>query len=711
MWCPGGTSTNGDPSAAARPIYARAYPDRVLGPDTDGNTTPDPITDVVRVFQLGEAGMAQQSDGTLLQWGWRQCQGTQPISSATSVATVEPALTAALPGLVQATGNGNTGGTAIFRLADGSVFACGLRPASFVFSDNNLYPLESPTISFGPANPAVDVDTRPNDFWVVTADGKVWVRSFDPMVNSVPGCTPATCPSNVLHEVPVPPGAPVVDVEADSGEVHLRRSDGTLVTFGVNTNAATGHPEPDNSTAAEVPSPLAIDGFVLGSSPSGWNGLALVVPQATIEASGWLPPQTDVAVSAVGASGPEGGSATARVTLSRPVTADVSIAWRFDGRTGTAVVPVGLTSIDVPLVLPPRDGVWGVDRQLAFELVGVSAGAALADEVANVTVTDADPVPTLTVTPAVLAEGNGALTGHQMVLTMSGPAGVDLRFAVQSSDGTARAGTDYKTVSVDALMPAGTTSATAPIVLLGNAVPQPDRTLSLSATAVGVPISGATTLTIDDDDPASYSARSARTTPGVPARITLTVPMIPEGESVSIDWETTDGTATAGTDFDAATGRVVITGGPNGTGTGTITINTRPALLTAGMLVEETPSQVEALGLTVTLDATSASRPVLGPSQVLVAIERTTGAQPPPTTVPPTTDPPATVPPATVPAPAIPIPATPVGATPPPPAPVLTPSNVQLPATGGSPSDILVFAFGMLVLGLILRSQRRRTVT
>jgi LPXTG-motif cell wall-anchored protein len=104
---------------------------------------------------------------------------------------------------------------------------------------------------------------------------------------------------------------------------------------------------------------------------------------------------------------------------------------------------------------------------------------------------------------------------------------------------------------------------------------------------------------------------------------------------------------------------------------------------------------------------------VLGPSQVPVAIERATGAQPPPTTVPPTTVPPATVPASTVPAapiPGTPTPAAPVDATPPPP-PVLDPSNVQLPATGGRATDLLVFAAGLVVLGVILRSQRRRTIS
>jgi hypothetical protein len=175
---------------------------------------------------------------------------------------------------------------------------------------------------------------------------------------------------------------------------------------------------------------------------------------------------------------------------------------------------------------------------------------------------------------------------------------------------------------------------------------------------------------------------------------------------VSIDWATVDGTARAGTDFDGATGRVVITGGPDGTGTGTIAISTRAALRTAAARVEEEPSQTETLGLAVTLAASSPTRSVLGPSEVPVAIERTSAAEPPATTVPP--PPPTTVP--SEPVPTVPTPPPPVG-TPPPTPPVLSPGGPRLPATGGGSTDILLFdAAVLLVLGVLLRSLRRRTV-
>lgn len=106
---------------AGTPLYGRNYPDYVVGPDTDGNSTPDPLANVTKVWQMGWAGLARTADGTMYQWGQRQCAdagwGVRP---QTAVAVVEPVLTDKLATMVQADGSGNNPGSAIFRMADGS---------------------------------------------------------------------------------------------------------------------------------------------------------------------------------------------------------------------------------------------------------------------------------------------------------------------------------------------------------------------------------------------------------------------------------------------------------------------------------------------------------------------------------------------------------------------------------------------------------------
>lgn len=691
--------------ASGTTVYARAYPDFVLGPDTDGSGSPDPIGNVVRIFQMGEAGIAQQADGTLLQWGRRQCQGnTYPAGAVSAVAVPETALTEALPNLVQAEGFGNSNGSAIFRLADGSVFICGLKNSWSEFGDNHVFELKTATIEFGPDNPAVDVAVRGTEFWVVTADGRVWVRTFDAGVNAVPGCTASICGFGVLHEFPMPDGTPAIDVETDASEVSIRRVDGSLVTFGANTAGATGHPVATNPISNVVPAPVVIDGYVTDSSPSGWNGLALAIPNATITAAQWVPPRPDIDVDAVGASGPEGGTATASVVLGEPVGGPVTVDWSFDGGSGTVTIPAGSTSAEVELPLPARDGVWGADRHLPFSIGAVSAGLTIAGGVADVLVTDADPVPTLTITPVVFDEGDDALVGRAATLTLSGPAGVDLRAHVTSSDGSAVAGTDFKTVEVVLDIPAGAISVAAPVVLYGDSSPQPERSFELTAMVDDTPITATVVAVIHDDDPVVLSATGSTVTPGMTATVALEVPHLPTGEEVVVRWATQDGSATSPTDFAPAAGTTTIIGGVDGTGQATIEIETRPPGAGRAGLVQAVS---EAKHLTVTLDASSVSRAVLGPSSVplalAVVVEPAPTTSVTPTTVTPTTGTPTTsVPITAVPTTSVPITAVPATSVPATTAPVST-----LPRTGGDPRTQVVWAMCAITLGAVVRRLAR----
>lgn len=624
--CEGNATTDGQLGAGAA-LNCRNYPDYVLGPDTDGDGAPDPLSNVVKVWNLGGAGLAQQADGTLLQWGRRQCAGTPGYRPISYTAVVEPALTAALPGLVQAIGGSNNDGAAMFRLADGRVLACGAdMPGPAQAPSNQVVPFGD----FGPADPAVDVAvTQSSDeFWVVTASGKLWVKASTGLALDLDGCTPQTCPGWKLFEAPLPPGAAAVDLETTWPTMHLRRADGTLLTWGEGTAGSSGHP---GQGGWGTPAPALIDGFVLQSSLATWDGYALVLPSATVAASGWVPPQPDVRVSASGATGPEGGAATAGVVLDRPASGDLVVSWRFGDATGDVTVPAGQTRVDLPLTLPAPDGVWGADRHAPVMLTGVSANAILGEDVADITITDADPAPELSLEPSSIAEGDDALTAAPVTVRLSRPAAVDLRVRVTAADGTATAGTDYKPLDVTVPVPAGSTTATAPLVLLGNTVPQPNRALTLTAAPVApdvasviLPVTGS--LTIADDDPVTLRARSVVVAAGDTAAIEIASPLVPADESVAVEWHTVDATARAGTDYTASAGTVTLAGGREGGGHGTITVPT--ALLTAAASAEQ--GHV----LTVALTPAPGTRTVVSPASVTILITRALDSGPSPSPEP-----------------------------------------------------------------------------
>ena len=605
-------------------LYARGYPDYVLGPDTTGDGTPDPLGDVAEVWQLGEAGLARTADGTVYQWGARQCAdagwGVRP---AANVAVAEPGLTAALATMVQATGSGNNPGSAIFRLADGSVLACGAeREVPYMYTFNRIQPFGP----FGPDNPAVDVASNGNEWWVVTADGGVWVKTWDTTTLTMPGCTPETCPAGQLIRLPLPADWFAVDVAA-GGDIQFRLADGRLVTYsGENTFQSVGHPTPDNPTPSNIPGAVDIAGYVMQSETLVWNGFALVLPDAAIADAGWTPPRPQVRVSAVGATGPEGGTATASVALSAATDVPVEVTWRFGEDSGAATVPAGATTADVELALPAADGVWGADRAQTFELTG-AAGVTLGDENAPVTITDVDAPPAVSISPDALPEGDASPSGRTATISLSRAAAIDVALTVSSQDGTAVAGEDFSPVDLDVLIPAGQTAATIPVVLLGDTLPDPERRFALRAEPSTPGLSAATQeVRIDDDDPVVLRTSGSRVAGGGVATVIVTATRIPAGETVRVEYVTADLSAKAGTDYVAADGVLTLTGGDDGSAEAGIAIATLPASAAAlGRLgTAAAPVSSDQLLLTVQLAASSSSegRTVIVPSDVPVGILR-----------------------------------------------------------------------------------------
>lgn len=622
---------------AGAALWGRNYPDYVLGPDTTGDGAPDPLSHVTDVWQVGGAAIARTEDGMLWQWGLRRCTDTGMDSTpSAAVATPEPALAAAMPTIVQAAGdNGEiSSGATIFRTADGSVFACGAdRDSVGVASNQRLMQLPG----FGPDNPAVDVKTYRNGFWVVTADGSVWVKSGEDDIHFMPGCTDATCPWYSFFKLPLPADWHVVDV-ALGGDYQLRLADGRLVTFsGENTFGSLGHGDPPGN-----PEPLAIDGYVISNATSVWNGWAVAVPTERLQAAGWTPPQPDVTVSATGASGPEGGTATAAITLDRPATGDLEVSWTLGERTGTTTVPAGTTHADVALELPAPDGVWGADRTLPFVLTGASSDARLGDEIATVTVTDADAPPSVAISPGSVAEGDATPTSRPLTATLSAPAAVDLTFTVVSADGTAVAGVDYNALSLVVTIPAGQTSASVPLIVRGNALPEASRSLTVTATSRNPAVAAASTpVTIEDDDPLTLTARAVTVAAGQPSVVVLNVPTLPEGASVTVAWHTADGTATAPDDYVAGSGTLIVGGASPLRGLrllaapgGTIDVVTSPHTVTGGS------DQVRYA--TVEIEATAAGRTVIAPARVALGIRFAAdddGSSPTASPSPPTSSP------------------------------------------------------------------------
>ncbi|HTS01482.1 MAG TPA: Calx-beta domain-containing protein, partial [Thermoanaerobaculia bacterium] len=113
-----------------------------------------------------------------------------------------------------------------------------------------------------------------------------------------------------------------------------------------------------------------------------------------------------------------------------------------------------------------------------------------------------DTGPRLSVAPAAAYEGDGEPSSLPFWISLSARPTGSVSVDYTTSDGSAKAGTDYINTSGTATFAAGQTAVLVNVPILGNAIPQPDRGLELVlSNPGGAPIAfGEATGTILDDD-------------------------------------------------------------------------------------------------------------------------------------------------------------------------------------------------------------------
>lgn len=171
-------------------------------------------------------------------------------------------------------------------------------------------------------------------------------------------------------------------------------------------------------------------------------------------------------------------------------------------------------------------------------------------------------LPNLSINSVSIAEGNSGTSILTFTVSLSAPAGVGgVTFDIATANGTATAGTDYVASALTAQTIAqGNSSYTFSVTVNGDTTPELDETLSVTVSnAVGANIATATgTGTIQNDDAApnlsvndvSLAEGNAGTTT-FSFTVSLSAPA-PAG-GVTFDIATANNTATAGSDYTAAT--------------------------------------------------------------------------------------------------------------------------------------------------------------
>jgi hypothetical protein len=179
------------------------------------------------------------------------------------------------------------------------------------------------------------------------------------------------------------------------------------------------------------------------------------------------------------------------------------------------------------------------------------------------------PPPDLTVSDVSVSEGNlgGKDAVFTVTLTPSSVATVTVSYA--TADGTAQAGADYVAASGALAFLPGETSKTVTVIVFGDTAYEPDETFFLDLSgpngALLADPRGQGTI-VNDESGFLLSVNDTTVAEGdsgsPAATFTVSMPVaVPEGGTVTVNYTTADGSATAGEDYQPTSGTLTFTAG------------------------------------------------------------------------------------------------------------------------------------------------------
>ena len=264
-------------------------------------------------------------------------------------------------------------------------------------------------------------------------------------------------------------------------------------------------------------------------------------------------------------------SASFAVSLSVPSTRDVSFDYAtadgsatapgdYTARKGTVTFAPGVTSQTI-VVDVNGDRITEPDENFTLALSNPANGILSATRAVGTILND-DGGVALFIDDASVKEGNSGFTTLEFSIRLSNPSSETVTVNFATANGTAVSGSDYVAKTGTVTFPAGTTQQTLAISVIGDLTDEPDETFSVSLSnplhaslgrneAVGTILDDDATPGIVVENKSILEGDSGTSTMVFPVRLSN-----PSSRTVTVDYATADGTATAGTDYVAKTGRL-----------------------------------------------------------------------------------------------------------------------------------------------------------
>ena len=248
----------------------------------------------------------------------------------------------------------------------------------------------------------------------------------------------------------------------------------------------------------------------------------------------------------------------------------------YTSTSGTLTFTPGQTSRSVPVTIV-NDALAEDNETFTLHLSNATGGIAITDANGTGTIQNDDNDPTVSIAGASVLEGDIGTTTLSLPVTLSGPSGREVDVDYATSDGTATAGSDYLATTGTLVFAAGETSKQIDVTVNGDIQVEGDETFTVTLSApfnadLGTSVATGTITNDDNVGPklvvgdAAVLEGNSGTTP-----LTFAVAMVPVSASdVTVDYATSDGTATAGSDYTAASGTLTI---PAGQASGSIAVS------------------------------------------------------------------------------------------------------------------------------------------
>jgi disulfide oxidoreductase YuzD len=196
-----------------------------------------------------------------------------------------------------------------------------------------------------------------------------------------------------------------------------------------------------------------------------------------------------------------------------------------------------------------------------------ATNATIADNQGIGTINNDDALPTISISDVSLTEGNAGTSNAGFTVSLSEASGQTITVNYATADDTATAGSDYLTAGNTVTFTPGQTSQPINVSINGDTTFEPteafDVNLSGATNATIADNQGIGTITNDDAQP-TIAINDVSVTEGtvVTTNAVFTVSLSnASSQTVTVNYATADGSATAGNDYVATSGTVTFTPG------------------------------------------------------------------------------------------------------------------------------------------------------